>query len=134
MSVLLLDTNIVSYLLKGDSRAYDYAPFLEGHKLAISFVTVAELFEWAAMRRWGAARSNQLEQTLRTYLIIPVDVELCRTWGRVRAEQREIGHVISPQDAWIAATARHYSVPLITHNPRDFQHVAGLEVRTTLSP
>ena len=47
----------------------------------------------ALMRRWGAARSNQLEQTLRTYLIIPVDVELCRTWGRVRAEQRRLDAV-----------------------------------------
>lgn len=42
MSVILLDTNVVSYLLKGDTRAAAYAPLLQGHRLAISFVTVAE--------------------------------------------------------------------------------------------
>ena len=42
MDVVLLDTNIVSFLLKGDSRAKSYAPHLRGRILAISFMTVAE--------------------------------------------------------------------------------------------
>jgi predicted nucleic acid-binding protein len=29
-------------------------------------------------------------------------------------------------DAWIAATALLYEVPLITHNRRDYEGVAGL--------
>lgn len=133
MRLVLLDTNVISFLFKGDTRARAYAPLLEGHRLAVSFVTIAELFEWAATRKWGQPRLEQLEQSLRAYLVIPVSVDLCRAWGTIRAEQRESGRQISPQDAWIAATARHYSLPLITHNPRDFQHVAGIEVRSALS-
>ena len=41
----LLDTNIVSFLLKGDSRAQAYAPSLQGKRLAISFMTVAYMLE-----------------------------------------------------------------------------------------
>lgn len=53
MSTVLLDTNIISFLFKGDTRVVAYAPLLQGNRLAISFMTVAELFEWAAVRKWG---------------------------------------------------------------------------------
>lgn len=78
MPVVLLDTDVVSFLLKGDSRAATYLPLLTGKRLALSFMTVAELFQWAAVRRWGARRIARLEQTLTRYLIVPVDVEMCR--------------------------------------------------------
>jgi predicted nucleic acid-binding protein len=130
--MVLLDTNVVSYLLKGDTRAAAYAPLLEGNRLAISFMTVAELFEWAAIRRWGKPRREQLEQTLANYIVIPVDIALCRAWGQLRARQRFAGITITSQDAWIAATAVHHSLPLVTHNPGDFQHIDGIDVRSIL--
>lgn len=132
MSVVLLDTNIISYLFKGDSRAHSYETFLQGHRLAISFMTVAELFEWAMSRAWGEKRIARLEQTLETYVLIPIDVELCRQWGMVRAQRRAKGQTIAPQDAWIAATALRHGLPLITHNPSDFRSIAELEVRSIL--
>lgn len=132
MSTLLLDTNIVSYILKRDTRAALYAPLLEDNRLAISFMTVAELFEWAATRHWGAQRRIRLEQQLGTYLIIPIDVELCRHWGNVRAQRQAKGFTIASQDAWIAATGLRHSLPLVSHNPSDFRDIEGLEVRSIL--
>ncbi|WP_016952864.1 PIN domain-containing protein [Anabaena sp. PCC 7108] len=86
MSILLLDTNVVSYLFKGDTRALAYAPILQGNRLAISFITVAELYEWAAIKKWGEKRLTQLEMTLTSYLVIPIDIELCCIWGTIRAQ------------------------------------------------
>jgi tRNA(fMet)-specific endonuclease VapC len=134
MSTLLVDTNVVSFLFKGDTRSAGYETLLTGHRLAVSFMTVAELFEWAATRRWGARRLAQLEETLAVYLFIPVDMELCRTWGTIRVAEQSAGRVISPQDAWIAATAIRHGLPLVTHNPADFATIADLDVRTTLLP
>jgi tRNA(fMet)-specific endonuclease VapC len=91
MSILLLDTDVVSFLLKGDSRSQKYAPILQGNQLALSFMTVAELFQWAAVRNWGTSRTASLERSLTNYLIIPVDIEICRTWGNLRAERQAIG-------------------------------------------
>jgi predicted nucleic acid-binding protein len=68
-------------------------------------MTVAELFQWAAVRNWGQSRINQLELSLRDYVILPFDIALCRLWAQVRARCRAAGRPISPQDAWIAATA-----------------------------
>jgi tRNA(fMet)-specific endonuclease VapC len=81
MATVLVDTDVVSFLIKGDSRSLAYAPLLQGHSLALSFMTVAELYQWAAVRKWGARRRAQLDQTLNNYLVIPVDIDMCRIWG-----------------------------------------------------
>lgn len=78
MVMVLLDTNIVSYLFKRDSRVALYAPHLLNRELAISLMTVAELFQWAAVRHWGDNRIQQLEQAMERYTIIPIDMPLCR--------------------------------------------------------
>lgn len=133
MNVVLLDTNIVSFLFKGDSRAISYAPYLEGRRLAISFMTVAELFQWAAIRKWGARRRNQLEANLQNYTILPFNIALCHLWGETRAKCRAVGQPISPQDAWIAATALQHHLPLVTHNPSNFAGIEELEIITTVT-
>jgi tRNA(fMet)-specific endonuclease VapC len=127
---VLLDTNIVSYLFKRDTRAALYAPHLLERELAVSMMTVAELFQWAAIRNWGKPRVRQLEQLLDRYTILPIDIDLCRHWAEIRATRSKAGLPISPQDAWIAATARRYTLALVTHNPADYQQIAGLTIIT----
>jgi tRNA(fMet)-specific endonuclease VapC len=134
MPTVLLDTDVFSFLLKGDSRANSYAALIQGHRLALSFMTVAELFQWAAVRKWGARRLAQLEQTLTAYLIVPVDIEMCRIWGRVRAERQAVGRPLSPQDAWVAATALRHTIPLVTHNVGDYLGITTLDMRTVTQP
>ena len=127
---LLVDTNIVSYAFKGDDRILLYREILEGKQLAISFMTVAELFQWTAVRNWGERRIKQLEAALRNYLHLPSDIEMCRLWGQVRAQCRAGGRPISPQDAWIGATALRYELPVVTHNSDDFKAIEGLMILT----
>jgi tRNA(fMet)-specific endonuclease VapC len=129
MNTVLLDTNIVSFLLKGDSRIEAYLPLLEEKQLAISFMTVAELYQWAFVRHWGKERIAQLEAKLQEdYLILQADVVTCQYWARVRADCQTIGKPISSQDAWVAAIALHYQLPLITHNVKDFIHIKQLNL------
>ncbi|MFO1429515.1 MAG: type II toxin-antitoxin system VapC family toxin [Candidatus Competibacteraceae bacterium] len=131
--IVLLDTNVISFLMKGDSRSIAYQPHLQGRRLAISFMTVAELFQWAAIHTWGKERTNQLEASLKNYIVLPFDVALCRIWGEIRAKRRAEGRPISPQDAWIVASALQYQLSLVTHNPDDFAAIEGLVIITTLS-
>jgi tRNA(fMet)-specific endonuclease VapC len=97
-------------------------------------MTVAELFQWAAVRGWGAQRIAHLEQTLAAYLIVPVDIEMCRMWGKLRAERQATGRSMSPQDAWVATTALRHSLPLVTHNASDYQGISTLDLRTVVQP
>ncbi|MBV9786669.1 MAG: PIN domain-containing protein [Chloroflexi bacterium] len=84
-----------------------------------------------AVRNWGQQRVYQLETHLRSYVVVPFDSAVCRVWGNLRAVCQRAGQPISVQDAWIAATALHHQLPLVTHNPGDFQSVEGLTIITT---
>ena len=127
---LVLDTNIVSYLMRGSRVANVYKPHLEGRLLAISFITVGEFYFGAEKARWGEKRRQRLEQTLRKFLVIPYDIEIARCYGRLVAERQGNGNPISSNDGWIAACAVRHSVPLVTHNSRHFDDISGLEVIT----
>lgn len=79
---LVLDTNIVSYLMKGGVLAEAYAPHVQGKLLAISFITVGELYFGAEKANWGAEKRKRLETTLRNFVVIPYDHEIARCYGR----------------------------------------------------
>jgi tRNA(fMet)-specific endonuclease VapC len=85
---VLLDTNLVSYLMRGDSRAELYRHHLEGKTLAVSFMTVAELYEGAYRRGWREDRMSRLEALIRNYVVVPFSNRTCQIWGRVRTERR----------------------------------------------
>jgi predicted nucleic acid-binding protein len=51
----------------------------------------------------------------------------------VTLDARSRGYVVSPQDAWIAATALDLAAPLVTHNARHFEGVFGLKIHTAYS-
>lgn len=57
----VVDTDVVSYLYKGDSRADLYYPHLFGQILVTSFQTIAELRRWMLSANWGARRRQHLE-------------------------------------------------------------------------
>ena|ERR1041385_3394229 len=131
MKTLVLDTNIVSYLIRGHTFAEAYRPHLEGNLLAISFMTVGELYEGAFRANWGQAKIRKLEDVIRSYVVVPFSLELCRRWGEIRWSRR--AQPISSEDAWIAATALANDSELVTHNPKDFEAIPSLRVITAIS-
>jgi tRNA(fMet)-specific endonuclease VapC len=128
MTTLIVGTDVVSFLLKGDTRAQLYRPHLQDKTLALSFMTVAELYQWAYVRNWGDRKLTRLEEQLHRYVIVPFDNELCKQWASISVQRQRLGRPISVQDAWIAATALRHSCPLVTHNGDDFSDITDLEV------
>jgi tRNA(fMet)-specific endonuclease VapC len=128
VSDLILDTNIVSFVMDVRAEAKLYRWHLDGHRLAISFMTIAELYEGAVKDKWGWQRLQMLEMTIQSYIVVDSTSDICRQWGAIRNERR--GQPISAQDAWIAATALTCGCPLVTHNPKDFRGIRGLRVIT----
>jgi predicted nucleic acid-binding protein len=51
MDAILLDTDVFSFLMKEtDTRAALYKPHVKGKTIALSFVTVGELFAWSVKK------------------------------------------------------------------------------------
>lgn len=127
---MLLDTNVFSYLLKGDdSRASLYLPDIRGKLLAISFMTVGEVYRWAFSNHWGIKKVQVLEEALRKFIILPAHKEVAREWARIKSIP---GRNVSDNDAWIAACAFIYGCVLVTHD-RDLIDFPGLSIVTHLS-
>jgi tRNA(fMet)-specific endonuclease VapC len=128
MAAVVVDTCVVSFGLKRDSRAELYRPHLHGYQLVISFMTLAELYRWPLERDWGETRRMDLEHRLREYTVYPFTRDLCRTWAAVTDQARRNGNEIEVDDAWVAATALLYGIPLVTHNRSDFEGVPHLQI------
>jgi predicted nucleic acid-binding protein len=124
----LVDTDVVSFLFKGHSSASLYLPDLEGRKLGISFMTLAELDRWVIQSRWGEARQQRFRQYMEGYVLVPYSRELCQKWAEITLAAEAVGRRIECADAWVAATALHHGLPLITHNRGDFLGVPALTI------
>jgi predicted nucleic acid-binding protein len=134
MARAVLDTDIVSYLFKRDTRAERYRRHLHDTVVVLSFMTVAELEQWALQRRWGQRRREELARFAERFPIHYADRLLCRLWAEVSVRARRNGRPIETADAWIAATALTLGVPLLTHNAADYAGVDGLTLLSEAAP
>lgn len=127
---VVIDTDVVSFLYKGDTRGVLYQPHLGGEFMIISFMTLAELRQWSLKWNWGASKKADFDNYLKRYSIHHSTPELCQLWADVTDYGRRIGKSIAVPDAWIAATALFYDIPLVTHNASDFQSVPDVQIIT----
>jgi predicted nucleic acid-binding protein len=125
---LLVDTDVWSYIFKNDTRSAPYLTQMRGRRLGVSVQTVAELYKWAFYHKWAQSRVDKMVLSLQQFVLIRHDAECALLWGRVCAERERAGLPISPQDAWIAASALRHRVPLLTNNAPDFQEISTLIV------
>lgn len=126
MSTVLLDTTVASLLhpkKTNDTLRAKYESDMEGQILAVSFQSIAELWSWAEENNWGTTLRTGLETFLQKFVVIPYDSELAKTWARLSTHCKRTGRRLEAGDAWIAASAAHYKLTLLTH---DLDHV-GLD-------
>lgn len=131
MDAVLLDTDVFSYLLKqGDPRVGSYTRHVKNKTIAVSFVTVGELFSGAEKRQWSAAHRADLETRLRSVLVVPYDLEICRAYGRLVLLKTPDGTARSmgANDRWIAACALRHNLTLISNNRRHFEGIPELKL------
>ena len=119
MSTVLLDTTVASLLhpkKQDDALRTKYESHMEGQILAVSFQSIAELWSWAEENNWGPTLRAGFEIFLQKFLVIPYDPELAKTWARLTTHCKRIGRRLEAGDAWIAASAVHYRLTLLTHD------------------
>jgi tRNA(fMet)-specific endonuclease VapC len=128
MSQIVVDTDVASYIFNWHSSAPRYVNALRGSELILSFMSIAELRMGSIAARWGVGRRTLLEQFILGFGVVYADDALCTAWARLRADARSEGRSLSPQDAWIAATALGLDATLATNNRRDFEDVRKLRL------
>ncbi|MBC7933027.1 MAG: PIN domain-containing protein [Rubrivivax sp.] len=126
--VVVLDTNVVSYIFKRDTRGELYKPHVEGKLQMIAAQTFAEIERLPLENNWGVKRHTELRERLGKFIFVEANKEIALFWAKIQAHAKRIGRPITVGDTWIAATALAYDAPLVTHNRKDFAHVPGLTV------
>ncbi len=134
MTPVVVDTDVASFLFKNDSRAQAYLPHLHDRQWLMSFMTEAELEQWALLSNWQSKRIEWLQAFLGRFVIVPSSRDLVLKWAEVMVAARRNGRRLETADAWIAATATLYAAPRITHNASDYLGVPGLKLITEAAP
>lgn len=125
--MIVLDTDVVSYIFNRDHRAAYYLERMRGRRPFISFQTLEEAWFGAHRKNWGERRREELAGHLAQYEIAWADGPLVDISVGLRIDRERVGRALNTADAWIAATAIRLSCPLTTHD-RDFSSIDGLEV------
>lgn len=127
---VVVDTDVVSYIFKGDTRANLYTPHLADKLSVLSFMTIAELDCWSIQNSLGEAKRRRLEAFLNKYVIAHSDRALCRKWAEAVCAARKNGRPIRTADARVAATALMHGIPLVTNNRSNY---VGVDKLTLIS-
>jgi tRNA(fMet)-specific endonuclease VapC len=125
-SVVLVDTNVLSYIFNQHSLGIPYKARLQGHILLVAAQTLEELHYGAFKANWGANRLQSLANFLESFTVVHTTPEICIHCARIRVETNKKGLVLDLPDAWIAATALALAIPLVTHNQKHFNFLEGL--------
>ncbi len=121
----MLDTDTVSFALRGEGhvgpRLLDHRP----SELCISSITLAELRYGAEMRRSRKLR-RLIDVFVETIAVAPFDQVAADHFGTVAAGLARHGTPIGGLDTQIAAHARALGLTLVTNNTKHFERVPGL--------
>ena len=125
--MILLDTDVCIELLRGNFNVIERRQGYD-EKVAICFMTVAELFYGAEKSNYKSKNTNLITQFLLTVDIIHSDLEILIKFGKLKALLGKDGNILSDADIFIAATAIAKCNMLITGNVNHFKRIEELRI------
>ena len=124
----LLDTNAVSNSLKPRIAATVALYLQTPGASAISFQTEGELGVWASSPTIPAVHARQIRAFVRDAPILYANETVVAHYIAIVRRRRNAGRPENVKDAWIAATALAYGLPLITFDRHGFNDIPDLDL------
>lgn len=132
---VVIDTSL---LIAGERGRLDIAACVAGRESELFYLSVISASEllhgvWRAdQAATRTRRSAFVEEVLRAFPILHVDLAVARTHAQLWAELSRDGSMIGPHDLWIAASCLAHGHVLATANLRELERVPGLDVENWL--
>jgi tRNA(fMet)-specific endonuclease VapC len=132
MALYLLDTNILSDLVRNPQGRIATRIAQVGEKSVCTSVVVASELRFGAARRSAPKLTAQVDAILAVLEVRPFDIPADREYAKLRLHLEQAGTPIGPNDMLIAAHALALESTLVTANTGEFARVPGLAVENWL--
>ncbi len=133
MALFMLDTDTVSFALRGVSEVGQHLAKHKPSELCLSAITVAEL-RFGADKRRSRKIHNAIDAFLSGVEVLVFDNSAAERFGSIAASLSAAGTPIGQLDTLIAGHALSVGATLVTNNQRHFSKVDGLRVVNWASP
>jgi tRNA(fMet)-specific endonuclease VapC len=124
----LLDTNICVYAIKRWPTVIDRLHALSPDDVAVSAVTLAELWFGARKSSKPVPTRRNVDAFLLPFAVIPFDPAAADSYAEIRLELERAGQPIGERDLLIASTAHSRGFAVVTHNVSEFGRISGITV------
>ncbi|MCL5960391.1 MAG: type II toxin-antitoxin system VapC family toxin [Chloroflexi bacterium] len=124
----LVDTDWLIDHLNNRSEVTRKLKELRPAGVAISIISVAELYEGVYYSKNPGRSQAMLDSLLKEFTALAMDEEICKIFGQQRGRLRKEKKIVSDFDLLIASTCLRWNLTLLTNNRRHFEAVAGLRL------
>lgn len=123
--MILLDTDVCIEILRKNINVINARDKYDDN-VAISFITVGELYYGAKKSSNPGKNIKLIEEFLITINVIQSDIEIMKRFGELKAYLKINNQLLSDADILIASTAFTTAEKLITGNIKHFQRFPSL--------
>lgn len=125
--MILFDTDTCIEILRGNKKVIKKRGDYPG-EIAISFMTVGELFYGAENSGYPIENQVLIEKFILTVSIIHTDISILKRFGEIKGKLKKEGCLLPDADLLIAATALEKAEALITGNMKHFERIDGIKI------
>ena len=126
-SRVLLDTNSIIAVFAGNTGLHPHIERAEA--IFVPVVAVGELYFGAHESGQVAANIERIDQFVAENEVLPISARVSIQYGRVKDELHRKGRPIPENDIWIAATALHHDLTVVTRDAH-FAEIEELRVES----
>jgi tRNA(fMet)-specific endonuclease VapC len=129
MNRAIIDTDILSYYLKGDQVVLkNIENYLDHYEvLEISIITYYEITSGLLAKK-AFKQLNVFEEFIAENIIIPLSEKSAKISAELYSALRQSGSIIDDIDLLIAGIAIENDLTLVTNNQKHFQRIPGLKI------
>lgn len=122
----LIDSDVLIDGLNGQRVAIELLNDLSPDGLAISIISLGEIYDGTLGSTDSAQRLQDTDAFLLPYPVLPLDRHVMLRFAELRVNLRARGQLIPDFDLLIASTALVHDLTLITGNQRHFERIPDL--------
>ena len=129
MTESLVDTDILSFYFKGDSKVFDkFNDYLkEFDVINVSIITYYEILGGLRFKK-AERQIKEFEEFVSNNTIIHISEQSAKLSGDIYADLRQKGITIGTSDILIAGIAIENELTLVTNNERHYESIKGLKI------